>query len=296
MNKILQNLGSSLTGNISKAVLCIRDPRVYNKEEDGLMIMDKAKVDSDNAIDDVSNLNKELLKLTSDGGGQGGILNAAKKALTQSVAGYKTIKEKANEKSYIALELQYNPSSIRIDTMAGSQYDYSGEGGNQQLRVYESPVSTTLNCELLFDDCNNMDAFMLNDNPVTGLTVSNLANSITSAVKGKYTVQRQMEGILSMLTVDPAKNVIFFWGNMCFRGQLTQVNTAYTMFNKKGFPVRGKMGIAIRQGSSVNKGEEALNYDDSYWDHAFDATFTEKGNQQSTWRKATNNALLNLNL
>ena len=137
---------------------------------------------------------------------------------------------------------------------------------------------------------------MLSDNPLTGASVSNLANTATSVTKKNYSVQRQMEGLLSLLTINPARHVIFFWGNMCFRGDVTRVTTAYTMFNKKGYPIRGRVGMSIRQGSAANEADAASRYDDSYWNNAFDKTFTDKGNPVSKWKQATNNSLLNLKL
>ena len=296
-NKAFQNLGRGITGNNVKAVLCIRKPpeagNTDEKTKENLINFNNVE----SALNDVSKLNNTLIRsYTNDTKGQG-VLGMASKALNKaSVSTYGDIKSDVERNHYIALEVQYNPGSLRLDTSAGKQQSMVGEGMNKQMRTFESPVSTTLSFELLFDDVNNMDAFMLSDNPITGLTVSNVTNQVTSMIKKNYSVQRQMEGLLSLLTIESAKHVIFFWGNMCFRGDVTRVSTAYTMFNKKGYPIRGKVGLSIRQGSAINARDADAKYDDGYWDNAFDKTFTEKGNAVSTWRKATNNSLLNLKL
>lgn len=288
--KSLQNVGSSASGNISKAILCIRkvesvapSPKVKKKDQG----IDQLTPAETKAIDDVVKVNEKLMAL------------AEKTLKGGKTASFKDVRSAVEGQNYLALELQYNPSSLRLDTTAGRQMKYEGGAGDVQLKEYVAPSSTTLSCELLFDDVNNMDAFMLADNPLTGATPSNIANTATSAIKGKYSVQRQMEGLLSLLTVPEARHVVFFWGSMCFRGEMTEVTTTYTMFNKKGYPIRGTVGIQIRQGDG-NEGvtgiDKEFRYDESQWRKSFDATFTEKGSGLSGWRKATTNNILNLKL
>lgn len=283
----MQNLGAGVTGNIVKAVLCIRNPK--NLDDVSMNVPQKNDLSPTEkaSIQDVVTLNAALME-KAEASLAGG------KAST-----FDDIKDVANDNGYICLEVQYNPNTIRLDTTAGRQVNYKGEHADVDVQRYIAPASTTLSCELLFDDVNNMDAFMIGDNPITGLSVGNVKNAIASAGKGKYSVQTQMEGLLSLLTISQARHVIFFWGDMCFRGEMTQVTTSYTMFNKKGYPIRGKVGIQIRQGDGTSEatGLDALYaYDESHWQKAFDATFTENGDSQSDWRGYTNNSLLNLNL
>ena len=281
----MQNLGGSVTGNIVKAVLCIRSP---DKLEDEAEVAPKELSKKEQAaIESVANLNTALME------------KAEASLAGAKASGFDDLKGSAHDHGYICLEVQYNPNTIRLDTTAGRQVNYRGEHADVDVQKYIAPASTTLSCELLFDDVNNMDAFMIGDNPITGLSVSNVKNAISSAGKGKYSVQTQMEGLLSLLTISQARHVIFFWGDMCFRGEMTQVTTSYTMFNKKGYPVRGKVGIQIRQGDGTADAtglEKLYSYDEKHWQKAFDATFTEDGDSQSDWRDYTNNGLLNLNL
>ena len=294
--KMGQNLGQSLTGNISKAILCIRktDQVSVQKKSGKKEGIDSIGPEEQRTIDDISGesgLNSKLMKLADK------TLNGGR------TASFDDVKGKAESKNFIALELQYNPSSIRLDTTAGRQMTYGGGAGSTQVQQYTPPASTTLSCELLFDDCNNMDAFMLADNPLTGATASNIKNTATSMYKNLakdgYSVQRQMEGLLSLLTVPAARHVIFYWGSMCFRGELTEVTTKYTMFNKKGYPIRGTMSIQIRQGDGSAEAQDpdaAYKYDESHWLSAFDKTFTPQGAGQAGWKSATNNSIMNLKL
>jgi hypothetical protein len=101
-----------------------------------------------------------------------------------------------------------------------------------------------------------------------------------------------------MLTLDSARNVIFFWADMSFRGEVTALSTTYTMFNKNGYPVRGKVGMTIRQGDSSDDTydrEKIRDYDETYWNNAFDRLFTDDIKGTSTLDKLSNN-LLNLKL
>ena len=41
------------------------------------------------------------------------------------------------------------------------------------------------------------------------------------------------------------------------RGEMTEVTTKYTMFNKKGYPIRGTVTIQIRQGDGSAEAKES---------------------------------------
>ncbi len=288
-----ENVARSINGNVQKAVLFVRNPEsgLYAGDSSGPKAGENTELTTGEigAIEDIDTLHKKLMEKADQ---------ALKKKKT---LGFDDMGSYAKDNKYIALQVQYNPASIRFDTTAGRQMDYGGNGGNTTLQQFIAPASTTLSCELLFDDVNNMDAFMLSDSPITGSlspgqlyqfgksVVSNLTNQ-------EYSIQDQIEGLVSLMAVPEAKQVIFFWGNMSFRGEMVQVNAAYTMFNKKGAPIRGKVGISIRQGDSDKADEKEYKYDKSYWDNAFKKMFSEDRGKTSAFTKATNNNLLNLNI
>jgi len=274
MNAFGQQVLSSITGNIPKAILCVRQMQ----REDS--IKDTAR--------DAASLQKKLLKGTE-------------RALASQTFGNLTKPEGIVEGSgFLALEVQYNPSSIYMETQAGRQVQYSGgdlgSASNNQIVQVVQPVSTTMSFQLIFDDMNPSDAFMLEN---TALTAGNVTSGIGNAVrnkKGAYSVQAQIDGLISLLTQDETRQVIFFWAKMCFRGELTSVNTRYTMFNKVGNPIRGVVDLSIRQGD-----EKQYGYDEIYWDQAFTKAFGDAQDNVTTgiknaFSKATNNNFLNLNL
>ena len=294
LGKMLQNFTGSLTGNITKAVLCIRKIENANIDQNNNEVLDALGAKPEKVIKHYDQLNQRLLQ------------KAQASLSGKKVATYNDIRALAMNKNYIALEVQYNPASLRLDTSAGKQMEFKGGSQNPELSVYKAPSATILTMELLFDDVNNMDAFMLNDNPLTGMTASNVANSAISILKNLdegYSVMRQMQGLLSLLTIAEAQRVIFFWGDMSFHGCVTDVDMQYTMFNKKGHPVRGKVTLSIRQEDDEELNmvrDKAYTYDKEYWDSAFDDTFKEEGEAGEglldTVNKFTNNSLLNLKL
>ncbi len=299
MEKGLQNLGRSLLGHAVKAVLCIRAVDSIGADE------------VEQTVQQTNDLNKELMEM-------------AQKSLTpkpppspdvegedsEASSVYKDIKGKAEGKGYIALEVQYNPTTLRLTTSAGMQTDYSGDAGDVAVQTISKPASTELSFELLFDDMNIQDSFMLSDNILTNMSTGallsqgkDIVNKIRVAAGdegGKYSVQRQMDGLMGLLTRVSTRQVIFFWGSMSFRGEVTAANSTYTMFNKDGYPVRGKIGMTIRQGAALeawnqNSPEAKYAYEDSYWKAAFDKCWTTDIKEQSMLSRFNNN-ITNLKL
>ncbi len=281
-SRMLQNLGRSITGNAVKAVLCIRSPKIVKQENDPEK-KDSAK-ELEQAITDVNAINTDLLEM-------------AQKSLDGGAAStYDDVKGVAEKHNYIALEVQYNPSSLRLSTSAGMQTKYGDDAADLTVQSVPAPAATDLSFELLFDDVSSQDAFMLEGNAITNASFGNAYQAIKSAKVGKYSVQRQMDGLLAMLSLDSARNVIFFWSDMSFRGEVTAVSVTYTMFNKYGYPVRGKVGMTIRQGDGsedADSREEIRHYDESYWNKAIDRIFKDEIPKAST-NDMLNNNLINL--
>ncbi len=283
MNAVIQDAVSSLTGNLPKAILCVRDLSQAQGGEKG----DAAKKASD--------LQKRLLKSTED---------ALNGLLEDNRGGSQTFRSLTGKNSamagsgYLALEVQYNPSSISMSTQAGKQVQYSGgslgQGGANQITQIVQPVSTTMSFQLVFDDMNPQDAFVLeNMAPTAGNLVSGTADAARK-VRGAYSVQAQMDGLMSLLTQPVTRKVIFYWAKMCFQGELVSVSSRYTMFNKDGNPIRGMVDLTIRQG-------EESGFDVAYWDEAFTRTFGDPGTDQISGKmgmatKAMQNNLLNIHL
>lgn len=307
MNALGQNLASSISGNIPKAILCVRQ-----MSEDDLM--EAAAKDATTAAKDAAavatRLQKMLLKTS-----QKQLLSEAQNALERG-AGDSTLASQTFDSltkggvmkgsGYLAMEVQYNPNTIYMETQAGRQVEYAGGNlgskSNNQIVQDIQPVSTTMSFQLIFDDMNPFDAFMLeNLAPTTVGNIVSAAGALNRNLDRKkktvgYSVQSQIDGLMALLTQDETRQVIFFWAKMCFRGELTNVNTRYTMFNKDGNPIRGVVELTIRQGD-----DPLFGYDRIYWDQAFTKAFGEAAENEvhgmaSKFSKRTNNNFLNLNL
>ncbi|MCD8130235.1 MAG: hypothetical protein LUE16_02975 [Lachnospiraceae bacterium] len=200
---IVQNALSSLTGNVPKAMLFVRSLKTGDTEA-------AAKTSADNLRSSL-----DMLQITSS-------------VLTQGSQTYSSIKKSGilTNSGYQAMEVQYNPNSIYLNTEgSGKRKVYSGgnlggEGVNQTIQNYENAFSV-LSCQLVFDAMNVADAFMLEN---MSLTLSNVISTTASTVKkltgtgSAYTVQPQMDGIMALLTQTSTRQIIFCWAQMFFRG------------------------------------------------------------------------------
>lgn len=256
MGVLGQNLLSSLTGNIPKAVLCVRQMSSQNASS----IQETLKKGEE--------LQKKLLQET------GNALNGLPRDSSKAGLTYNSQTQAGGimaNSGYLALEVQYNPNSIALDIHADqparkSGGDLGSKGVNQVVQACQ-PMAATMKLQLIFDDMNPQDAFMM----------SNMASSVGNAVSGVsglakkangngYSVQAQIEGLMAALTRPETRQVIFFWSKMCFRGEICSVNARYTMFNKSGSPIRGTVDLVIRQA-----GGGAM--EEMYWDEAFTFAF-----------------------
>ncbi len=283
MNTMVQNMVDSLTGNLPKAILCVRDLSQISSMDDLQTTAQKAK-----------ELQKNLLKSTDE------VLNGRMANQRIGSQSYRSLTGKNGVMAgsgYLALEVQYNPNSIYLDTQAGKQVQYSGgnlgnESNNQLIQIIH-PVSTTMSFQLVFDDMNPRDAFMLENTALTAGNAISATADVVQKKKGGYSVQAQLDGLMSLLTQDATRQVIFYWARMCFRGELVSINNRYTMFNKDGNPIRGVAELSICQGD-----ESKYEYDRRYWEESFDRAFKESyaSTARDKAKQVIQNHFLNISL
>ena len=293
---VLGNLGSSAlgglkdtaklaTGNIPKAILCVPDIRDATKN-----------YTVEQMIKNSDSLRDTLLDSNSDGGLNG----MAAMDSFKSLLGRDTTSA-IEDSGYLALEVPYNPSSIYMETVAGSQRSFSignmGDASTSQLRQNVEPVATTMSVQLLFDAVNVYDSFMMSNLALdVGNVVGVASNAVNKIAGNGYSVKPQMDGIMSLLMRDYTRHVLFFWAQMCFQGELTSVSSNYKMFNTQGHPVRGEIRLTIRQSEDIS-----AKYSNKYWEKAFTKAFgdsTTGGLTQaaSSLSRGLSNSVLNLNI
>ena len=224
-----------------------------------------------------------------------------------------TILALANQMGFLALEVRYNPSSIYIDTQAGAQVNYSGGGlgsaSNNQLMQIQQPASSTMSFQLIFDAVSVNDAFMFKSDSWKSDMIGKALNTWGKMYYGQenYSVQDQVEGFVSLLVHDETRQVIVFWSHMGFRGEVTSVNSRYTMFSPSGRPIRGVVDLTIRQGSDEEESDSnghSTSYDETVWKNAYKKLFDvqmENGALKdigalSTGQKLMQNNFLNINI
>lgn len=107
-------------------------------------------------------------------------------------------------------EVQYNPASLKLQGYGGTEI--SAGNGFSQTEQHVSPSSVTLSLEL---DCEGPDT------------------------------KRQVNGLLGIRQAARNPYVLFCWGENVFAGNVSEASGEYTMFDRDGRPVRGKVNLTI---------------------------------------------------
>lgn len=257
---VLNDLKSSVFGNIPKAVLCVKK------------------------IKETDKLSPDSLKSI-----EAGMKNIARKMSTVTGG-------KAGDSGYFKLQVQYNPSSISFYSQAG-EHTMQGPGEigfSQQIQIC-LPAQTTMQVELIFDAVNLEDAFMAEklrlsagDALAAGIAV------YKTAKKQYYSVQTQVDGILALVTQVLTRQVVFNWSTMSFYGELTGVAAKYTMFSPSGRPIRASVTLSIRSGGTAEDGSANVNFSDEEFDRIFGKAGVDmKIDAKSNMQKLSN--LTNIN-
>nr|WP_297703882.1 hypothetical protein [uncultured Butyrivibrio sp.] len=207
-------------------------------------------------------------------------------------------------KNFLKFTVQYNPATIKLYTVNGKFQEKNNQAGVQsKLQKMDYKGKTKMSFDLIFDDCDNMNAFAFND--IANLNVTSVVNKGMSLLQNggnTHSVRKRMDAMMSLFANPATQQVIFYWSKMVFRGTVTDIGNRYTMFNPQGNPIRGEMHIELTQDKSIKK----MHIDDTYWDAAFKSCFKEpKGGigedglagvagAQGVMGKLSNNAFLNI--
>ncbi|GEM_PF-3428168 len=337
-SNMMSNLGSSAKGMFTdgagaKAVIFIPNPDKYLPDERGKT--DPNKLAAFNEI--AQEFENELIQKSSEGmgfkdsmsavgSGLKGAGSAVKNALSSKanfVAAAKSAKgaigdalagggkdpnkvgEVAKENdNFLRIPVQFNPASMRMDSVNGKIKSMNNTGNNTAKLLNEQEYSgrTKLSFELIFDDVDLSDAFMLQE--VFDLNASKAVGKVAnvwSHGQNFFSVRARMETFMTLLVSSITQHVIFHWGKMVFRGQVTGVSNTYNMFNTSGNPIRGTMRLEITQDDrkenqkDPDKQGDNFSYQNKQWKDSFNKTFKEgKGGGTSMASKVFNNNILNI--
>jgi len=278
ISDVVGNMGitDSVTGNVAKALFCVR--RVIRNANGEIALDDKNITDASK---------KEFS--TASKTAQEALLKAAKDKLKGKGSGFNSshslslsdARAAMEDSGFIALEVQYNPESLSFSSESGGIRRYHGRpgmgaGGDNQMVTRTIPKRTVLRFKLIMERINVNNAFINSSETVGNASIGNVVSSASSAMnrlKGKkesYSIREYLEGFMSLLATSYTRDVIFFWGQTCFHGELTDVRTHYKMFNRDGDPILGEIDITMTQ-SDYNE------YDNERWEDAFENLFNEDG-------------------
>lgn len=278
----LQDATGILTENATqKAVLYILKPDKYN--ESTLTEIGKA----------ANKLLDKLSKTDATAAAAGFSLAKATGWSSKKISD-KIYEESADTDMFVKMSVQYNPATIRLYSVTGKQQNLNSSSGLNHMEVVNFTGKSKLSFDLVFDDMDPADAFMLeNLTPNAGNLYNKTKDLVTHGLEG-HSVRKRMDALMSLLSSCHAQQVVFNWAKMSFRGTITNVNNHFVMFNTRGNPVRGTVHLEITQEASKN-GE--LVYKQDVWDKAFYAKFNKSAvGMRSTFDSLTNNNFLNLNL
>lgn len=307
LGNTLGTVGSSAKGMLtdgagSKAVIFIPNPNIFDPD---------AKI-TDTATDKVLNdLNEAAMNLEDTLNGDSPVaavtekvgfgkkisnaLGSAKDYVLGGLDPHKVGEEAKENGNFIKVIVQFNPKSIRFDSLNGKIQSMNGnDDASRLVQTKELLGRTKLSFELIFDDVDLMDSFMLQE--VADMNVTKVVNKGWDMLRHKgntFTVTNKMDTFMALLASAASQHVVFFWGKLTFRGKVTAVNNTYTMFNTSGNPVRGKMRLEITQDAN---NQDAFVYENKTWKKSYESVFTDKagGGALDMLSKLGNNAILNI--
>ena len=257
---------STLTGSVEKAVIWLRDQRPL-KETD----IKEKKPSSYNfsALGSLVDLPDVLTAAT-------GVGDLARGALKSAMG----LGSKAPKEYNKCIEVQFNPSSIKISGHAGdddvqsTNFTQDGRGVSRGAANLQMDFSVSL----IFDQVSNTAAFQQDLLTISSSRGIQMGGKIVTDVVGgllgggkPQSVQVMVEAFIAALRNDKTRMVCFEWGELCYEGMLRQVNTNYTMFDMLGNPVRAEVGLVLYLMETSAKG--ISDYTDRYWAVAYEEAF-----------------------
>lgn len=150
----------------------------------------------------------------------------------------------------IEFELPFNPSTIKLDAVAGGGHKISTTGG---MNFGTIDPRIQISFVAYVDEVNNYDAFLY-ERVNRGGGVAGIAKTAVDVVKNtEYSVAVYVEGLLAALRSEANSEIWFNWGEMHYGGTLNSVDAKYTMFNPQGNPIKAEIAIRILCVSNQNR-------------------------------------------
>lgn len=143
-----------------------------------------------------------------------------------------------------SISFTFNPSSYRI-TSTPHYHDVRHLSQDQEKKEFLGGVARTLTVSLIFDSFSDNDLFPESSSRnVANLTegVENQLRPITDKIK-KLEMAAHVAGEQHKPPL-----VIFSWGNLNFKGIISDLSVEYTMFSMEGKPIRATVHLTMAEG------------------------------------------------
>lgn len=184
--------------------------------------------------------------------------------------------KKPDEDVYV--RVHYNPASITMKSEAGEQEAGTADSTDPSLNCASQssavPMKTELSMELIFDETDNADAFMLDPGMGSPTGLGRTAWHLKEKMKGReYSVAPISELFVAAMMSSYTRQVCFFWNEMKFAGELSKVNVEYTMFNNRGDPIRSRVKISICKSGRTDRDDDF----DNIWEDVLNGNGGKRG-------------------
>lgn len=133
------------------------------------------------------------------------------------------------EGELLPLYVQFNPEQYSIREAVKYRH-LSAQGSDLEILQYEGKIMTEVKLSFYFDT----DSVL-----ATSVTKSSVSKDVTT-LTNKFSALLQLRGELHR---PPLVN--FVWGSINLTGVISSVSTSFTMFDKKGVPVRAKVDCTL---------------------------------------------------
>lgn len=246
VENIAKSMGQSITGAIEKAIIEIEDNRVSS--DDINKTSTETRKSTDAGLNKISAKLDEVAKSVAENADK---VNDKPSMITGVDKMQENAAKSMPEKK--RFEVKFNPSQISFRGVGGGKVekrnyepDNKKDGKNVDISYQEMQPRIEMNLQLVFDDYERTQAFMLEKTMDAEAMIRTGIVGIADAVKKRvYSVRPQVEGFIGALRNPDTRKLSFYWGKMKYQGVLTYVNAEYTMFSTDGNPIRANVNMGI---------------------------------------------------
>jgi hypothetical protein len=164
-------------------------------------------------------------------------------ALAKAFTGGSTAKN-TTKNGLKALTVQFNPDEISFSSSPQEEK----KGDNTKVdKILTQSFKTIMTVPLIFEEIHDTDAFIWDKQNAVfrGSLKEKLQSSSLASVIKDYSVKKQIDGILSLVSSQLTRNVVFNWGQQSVTGMIQSEEAEYTMFNTSGNPIMGRVTLKI---------------------------------------------------